>query len=326
MGSVVFTVMDFTFLAIFFSTLAVSFQGRPPNRPSATTATTATASTTVAATTVGAVDYDDSMTLARDLIEADSCPDVVSNGNCEYNATLTSYFSTFDYNGMRVIVTSGVPDHEAEADMTKANPNRRCEKWAYMVVPKDVDKSEEPTDTSMGTTGLAVTGGHFYNVLSSSDGSLAAYYELSSLDSCFGHSQADGDYHYHANINCTEAGSATGANDPDECIIIGYMQDGVPLYGFCRDSEGAQYNSCYTTYSTTDEIEHVSGYYTMAADWSDYSYDSSLAGCNLDEGNGAYHPTTGDYSYFMTNNFPFLPAYVYGEFGLDQSSYCGLGI
>merc|ERR1712106_1009856 len=160
MGSVVFTMMDFTFLAFFFSTLAVSLQGRAPNRPSATTtttATTATTSTTVAATTVGAVDYDDYMTLAKDLIEADSCPDVVSNGNCEYNATLTSYFGTFDYNGMRVIVTSGVPDHEAEADMIKANPNRRCEKWAYMVVPNDVDKSEEPTDTSMETTTTMLT-------------------------------------------------------------------------------------------------------------------------------------------------------------------------
>ena len=30
-----------------------------------------------------------------------------------------------------------------------------------------------------------------------------------------------GQYHYHGNINCTDAGAATGANDPDTCKLIG---------------------------------------------------------------------------------------------------------
>ena len=51
-----------------------------------------------------------------------------------------------------------------------------------------------------------------------------------------------GQYHYHANINCTDAGSATGANDPDECLLIGYMADGVPVYGLCKDSDGQEKN------------------------------------------------------------------------------------
>ena len=33
-----------------------------------------------------------------------------------------------------------------------------------------------------------------------------------------------GQYHYHANINCTNAGAATGANDPDTCKLIGENQ------------------------------------------------------------------------------------------------------
>ena len=44
------------------------------------------------------------------------------------------------------------------------------------------------TDTTMGAIGLAVTGGVFYNQLSSTDGSLALTNEGTSLDSCFGHS------------------------------------------------------------------------------------------------------------------------------------------
>jgi len=310
---------------IFISALVgLSLQGRRGPPPSATTTLSAVTTAAAAATTTGV--YDGYMTLAKELIDSGSCPDVESNGNCYPDSDLTSYFSTFTYNGKRVMVTSGVPDHEAEDEMVKANPNRRCEKWAFMSVPMDVGKASSYSSTDMGTTGLAVTGGHFYNVLSSTDGSLAAYNEIESLDSCFGHSETTGDYHYHANINCTEAGAATGANDPDQCVLIGYMRDGVPIYGFCRDSYGVQYTSCYSTSSTTDEVEHVSGSYWLASNIDDYSWDSSLSGCNLDEANGAYHPTTGEYSYFMTNSFPFVPPYYFGEDGDSETSYCGLGI
>ena len=78
--------------------------------------------------------------------------------------------------------------------------------------------------------GLAVTGGVFFNDLSNPDGSLALTNEGPSLDSCLGHSapssSSGGQYHYHANINCTQAGAASGANDPDQCVLIGYYNDG----------------------------------------------------------------------------------------------------
>ena len=51
-----------------------------------------------------------------------------------------------------------------------------------------------------------------------------------------------GQYHYHGNINCTNAGAATGATDPDMCKLIGYYRDGVPVYGFCKDSNGKSIN------------------------------------------------------------------------------------
>ena len=105
----------------------------------------------------------------------------------------------------------------------------------------------------MGTIGIAATGGVFFNDLSNPDGSLALANEGTSLDSCLGHSAPAstssgrkrqgtmaGQYHYHANLNCTNAGAATGANDPDICKLIGYYKDGVPIYGFCKDSDGNQ--------------------------------------------------------------------------------------
>ena len=129
----------------------------------------------------------------------------------------------------------------------------------------------------MGTVGLAVTGGAFFNHLSNPDGSLALPNEGRSLDSCFGHSAREGAYHYHANINCTNAGAATGANDPDKCLLIGHMADGVPVYGFCKDSSGKQMTSCYslnsgvTTVSVTTAAGIVSG---IGSSSSDYTYDT----------------------------------------------------
>jgi hypothetical protein len=56
---------------------------------------------------------------------------------------------------------------------------------------------------------------------------------------------SDGCYHYHADINCTQVGAAAAA-DPDTCLMIGYMLDGYPVYGFCEDSAGMQMTSCYS--------------------------------------------------------------------------------
>ena len=49
-------------------------------------------------------------------------------------------------------------------------------------------KGSSFTDTRLGTVGLAVTGGAFFNDLSNPDGSLALPNEGPSLDSCLGHS------------------------------------------------------------------------------------------------------------------------------------------
>merc|ERR1719315_995670 len=172
--------------------------------------------------------------------------------------------------------------------------------------------------TGMGAVGISTTAGHFYNHLSNTDGSLALANEGPTLDSCFGHSASGGTYHYHANINCTDAGSATGANDPDQCVHIGYYRDGVPVYGLCKDSEGNMMTSCYqlTEGATTTSVSHVSGTYTpIGLLTSDYEYDDTIEDCNLDEGNGANHPTTGQYSYFMTTGYPWVPIYYNGDSG-----------
>ena len=205
-----------------------------------------------------------------------------------------------------------------------SNPNTRCERWQYIVLPLNPTKASTGVSTSLGTTGLAVTGGAFFNAYDA-DLDVAMAIEGKTLDSCFGHSAQGGAYHYHANINCTDAGAATGANDPDACVLIGYFRDVVPVFGLCKDELDATFTSCYNLVdgATTTVVATAGGTYTVGTSTSDYEYsdaDYAAGKCNLDNGNGAVHPTTGQYSYFMTTGYPWVPTIYYGNSG--SSNLC----
>ena len=63
------------------------------------------------------------------LIDAGNTDSVTTDSDaCEDSAT--SYYEEFEYSGYRVLITSGVPSHEAEENLLIAdggfNPNRRC--------------------------------------------------------------------------------------------------------------------------------------------------------------------------------------------------------
>merc|ERR1712112_406832 len=276
-------------------------------------------------TTSSTTDDDDDVyvTRVKGYIDDGTCAETSKTTTCGDDAS--SYYNEFTYNGNRVVISSGIPDHPAENDALDPNPNERCEIWQFMSVPLSPEKGDSPTDTSLGVTALAITGGTFYNHLSNPDGSLALYNEGSSLDSCMGHSDPDSQYHYHANILCEDAGSAEGADDADECVHLGYMRDGVPVYGYCKDASGTQFTSCYSVVSgvATETIATAAGDFVAASISSDYVYDQTAydAGtCNLDEGSGATHPTTGQYSYFLTTGYPYTPIYYYGKAG--SASLC----
>ena len=167
----------------------------------------------------------------------------------------------------------------------------------------DVQAATGITDTGKGAIGFAVTGGVFFNQLAGRGTELALINEAASLDSCMGHSAPTGRpggmgpppdgmgpppgrqssstgvltagaYHYHGNLNCTNAGAATGAGDPAECKLIGYYRDGVPVYGFCRDKAGRVMTSCYKIdpAAALVTVTSVTGVYVGASNSQDYSY------------------------------------------------------
>ena len=63
------------------------------------------------------------------LIDAGNTDSVTTNSDACGNSS-TSYYEEFEYSGYRVLITSGVPSHEAEENLLIAdggfNPNRRC--------------------------------------------------------------------------------------------------------------------------------------------------------------------------------------------------------
>ena len=71
------------------------------------------------------------------------------------------------------------------------------ERWQYVILPLSPSKASAWSSSDMGSVGWVSSGGVIYNHLSSTDGSLAAYYEIETLDTCGGHSNEDMEYHYH---------------------------------------------------------------------------------------------------------------------------------
>merc|ERR1712058_49589 len=279
-----------------------------PTQSSQTTETTSAPVTTAASSQT--VEDDEVMSLVKSYIDAGTCGAISTGDSCGDSAV--SYYAEFEYNGQRVVINNGIPDHDAENDQFFVNPNVRCERWTYMATPIDPSKSSSATSTDMGVTSLAVTGGTFYNHLSSPNGDVAMYNEGTSLDSCSGPSSQNMQYHYHANIMCDSE-----ASNANSCKLIGWARDGVPMYGFCNDANGNQFNSCYslTSGSTESDVVMAAGTFQSASNEDSYQYVNSN-GCNLDEANGAIHPTTGKYSYFMTTTYPWVPMYYYGDGGV----------
>ena len=69
-------------------------------------------------------------------------------------------------------------------------------KWQYAVLPLNPTKDVFEV-SALGTTGFVETGGVIYNHLAGRDGELAVFYELDTLDNCYGHSDKQKQYHYH---------------------------------------------------------------------------------------------------------------------------------
>jgi len=67
-------------------------------------------------------------TKVKALVDAGTCASVTTNSSiCGNTSQSYSYYETFVYKTYRIVIVSGVPNHNAEYNQTKVNPNTRCE-------------------------------------------------------------------------------------------------------------------------------------------------------------------------------------------------------
>ena len=214
-----------------------------------------------------------------------------------------SEFYTTIIGDYRILATNGIPNHIYEVGQQKPNSHSACKHEVYMTVPKNPVKTSTYSEYGMGPIGFAISGGFFYNHLSSPQGAVSVFYDYSSYDNCNGHSDLECRYHYHAIPRCIKNGSA--------CDLVGYMRDGFPVYSFCaHETKNRLLKSCY--YLTSGNGSH-SQHFTFS------DSEFSAGNCDLDRANG--YTFSDGYAYIFTEDYPYIMA---GYYGSEVSGICNI--
>jgi hypothetical protein len=137
----------------------------------------------------------------------------------------------------RVIQSNGLPSHTTgtypiqvsdPAHQYDQNPNSIAAQSVTDQIPANPTVAATPTCLNMGAIGVMLTGAALYNALDGGGRDAAAHEEL---DSCNGHPDQSGVYHYHAYSACfSDPGSGHSA-------LLGYAADGFGIYGL-RGEDG----------------------------------------------------------------------------------------
>ena len=147
-----------------------------------------------------------------------------------------SWASTFTaslVNGLLNITGNGLPNHmtgsfpispQDPAYQYDKNPNSVASVLIAWGLPANPVVAVQPTCTSLGPIGVLLSGARLFNALDA-DGRDAAAHEVQ--DSCAGHPQQSGSYHYHSLSNCLKQTDTAGAHSS----LVGYIADGFGLYG-----------------------------------------------------------------------------------------------
>lgn len=133
----------------------------------------------------------------------------------------------------RVITSNGLPNHPtgnypvaANDDVAQydRNPSSIQAQTYNITMPLNPTLAAEPT-CAPGEVGILLTGAIIFNALDAPGRDAVAH---ESQDSCGGHPQNMGMYHYHSLTNClTDNTSGLNNHSP----LMGYIWDGFGLYG-----------------------------------------------------------------------------------------------
>ena len=134
-----------------------------------------------------------------------------------------------------IMQSQGYPNHPTAVYPNSGNPNSiQVQSFTFRLplVPKI---AEQITRLPMGPVGTAINGVVFFNPFEMGGMNAVEGYSEVWLDSCCGHPQQTGVYHYHKYPTCVR--SPFKDDGTQHSPIIGFAFDGFPLYG-PYESEG----------------------------------------------------------------------------------------
>ncbi|HLJ95172.1 MAG TPA: YHYH protein [Gemmataceae bacterium] len=125
-----------------------------------------------------------------------------------------------------IVESDGIPNHETGKFPNRDNPNRILKQHYRFYIPLKPRIAEQPRKTPFGPIGVAINGIPFYNQYNA-EGQDAV--QVEKFDSCCGHPDPNGRYHYHKYPVCLKSPfhDEPGKHSPP----IGYAFDGFAIYG-----------------------------------------------------------------------------------------------
>lgn len=128
-----------------------------------------------------------------------------------------------------IIDSQGYPNHPTAIFPNSGNPNSIQVQNFRFRFPLKPEMSERITRLPMGPIGMALNGVVFFNPFEQGGMNAVAGYSEVWLDSCCGHPQQTGVYHYHKYPVCVK--SPFKDDGKQHSPIIGFAFDGFPVYG-----------------------------------------------------------------------------------------------
>jgi len=125
-----------------------------------------------------------------------------------------------------IVRSNGLPDHPTGVFPNPTNPNRIIRQNYRFKIPLHPVRAERPTPTPFGPIGVALNGIPFYNQYNAEKRDAV---KLEVFDSCCGHPDPGGKYHYHKYPVCVK--SPFKEEPGQHSQLIGYMFDGYAIYG-----------------------------------------------------------------------------------------------
>jgi hypothetical protein len=128
-----------------------------------------------------------------------------------------------------IVDSQGYPNHPTAKFPNSGNPNTIRVQDFHFRYPLEPQIARQITRVPMGPIGMALNGVVFFNPFEQGGMNAVEGYSEVWLDSCCGHPQQHGVYHYHKYPSCVK--SPFPDDGKQHSPVLGFAFDGFPIYG-----------------------------------------------------------------------------------------------